>query len=189
MLYEKINSALDNLNIQYKVIEREHRGNKVEGKVTSVNFEIRVQGPLNRRLGRLQNIKLDISTRNDVLLSPDTKYLLPIYQDITTFTVPVMNVKEIVTEKVASILERDKMRDIYDLYFLLILRGIEYDESMVVEKMSRRKEVFDKEGLHRNIKSALNRMKWRSELAYLVNPVPDNNAVVRSLERAMRLLT
>ncbi len=189
LLNDGINSALDTPNLQYPVTEREHRGNKAEGRVIGVNFEIGVCGPLSGRLGRLQNIKLDISTREDVLSNPDTKYLLPVYQDITTFTVSVMNIEEILAEKIASIFERDKMRDIYDLYFLLIIKGIEYDEAIVVKKMSRRKEIFDKDELLRRINEALNRVKWRSELSYLVNPLPDNKLVVESLRNASRLQT
>ena len=187
LLYNKIDSALDGLNIQYAVTEREHRGNKSGGLVIGINFEIRVQGPLNKKLGQLQNIRLGISTRQDVMLGPDTKYLLPIYPDISTFTVSVMNIDEIVAEKIASIFERDKMRDIYDVYFLLVMRGLKFNESMVIEKMSRRKEIFDKEKLLASIDTALNRMKWRSELFYLVNPLPDNKTVVDSLETALGL--
>ena len=185
LLYRKLNSALDSLSLQYEVIERERRGNKFEGRVIGVNFEVRVQGPLNGKLGRLQNIKLDISTRQDVMSNPDTKYLLPIYPDIATFTVPVMSIEEIAAEKIASIFERDKLRDIYDVYFLLLVRGLRYNESMVAEKMSRRKEIFDKEKLLSKINGALDRMKWRSELFYLVNPLPDSKVVVESLERAL----
>lgn len=189
LLNDGINSASDTLNLQYPVTEREHRGNKAEGRVIGVNFEIGVRGPLSGRLGRLQNIKPDISTREDVLSNPGTKYLLPVYQDITTFTVSVMNIEEILAEKIASIFERDKMRDTHDLYFLLIIKGIEYDEAIVMKKMCRRKEIFDKDELLRRINEALNRVKWRSELSYLVNPPPDNKLIVESLRNALPLQT
>ena len=82
----------------------------------------------------MRSIKLDVSVRKDVLRNPDTKYLLPAYQDITTFTVPVMNIEKIIAEEIASVLERDRMRDIYDLYFLLALRRMKHDESPTREK-------------------------------------------------------
>jgi hypothetical protein len=37
-------------------------------------------------------------------------------------------------EEIASVLERDRMRDIYDLYFLLVLRRMKHDESSTREK-------------------------------------------------------
>ncbi len=187
LITDNINKALDRLSLQYQVIHREHRGHKEKGMVTGVNFEIRIQGPLSKRLGQMQNIKIDVSVRKDVLRNPDTKYLLPAYQDITTFTVPVMNIEEIIAEKIASVLERDKMRDIYDLYFLLVIRGIKPDESMVKEKINRREEEFDSQMLHRKINGALNLMKWKSELSYLINPLPSNKMVVEGLVTALGL--
>ena len=119
ILHKNLNTALGRLNLQYPVVESEHRGNKENGIVMGINYEIRIQGPLYNRLQQLQNINLDISVRQDVLEKFDLKYLIPAYQDIPTFSVPVMNIEEIIAEKIASIIERDKMRDIYDLYFLL----------------------------------------------------------------------
>ena len=46
-------------------------------------------------------------------------------------------------------------------------------------------KTFDKEKLLSKINGALDRMKWRSELFYLVNPLPDSKVVVESLERAL----
>ena len=54
-----------------------------------------------------------------------------------------MNVDEIVAEKMATIIERDKMRDIYDLYFLLVLRSMKFNIKIVNEKMRKRRETFD----------------------------------------------
>ena len=98
-----------------------------------------------------------------------------------------MNLEEIAAEKVASILERDKIRDIYDLYFLLFFKKVKYDESMVLEKMNRRGEEFDRNKLREKIRNASNLMKWTSELSYLVNPLPDNSSVIQALEELLGL--
>ena len=185
LVTNRINKAVDRLSLQYPVIQREHRGNKENGIVIGINFDVRIQGPLSKRLGQMQNVKIDLSLRNDVLQRPDIKYLLPAYQDITTFTVPVLNIEEITAEKVASILERDKMRDIYDLYFLLVIRGIKPNESLIREKMNKREEKFDDQKLHLKLNEALNQMKWKSELSYLINPLPDNKMVVEALESTL----
>ncbi|MCI2413471.1 MAG: nucleotidyl transferase AbiEii/AbiGii toxin family protein, partial [Cuniculiplasma sp.] len=99
--------------------------------------------------------------------------------------VPVLNLEEIVAEKVASIIERDKIRDIYDLYFLLDIKKVKYDESLVIEKMNRRNEKFERNKLMEKIQIASSRMKWNSELSYLVNPLPDNLSVVKTLENIL----
>ena len=90
----------------------------------------------------MQNIKIDISLRDDLIRQPELRYLLPIYPDITTFSIPVMSLEEIVAEKIAAMIERNKMRDVYDVYFLVAIKNVQYNEKMVIEKMLRRGEVF-----------------------------------------------
>ena len=187
MITGKFERVIDSLDMEYKVVRREHRGNKENGTVIGINFELRTQGPLNERLGQMQNIAIDVSLRNDVLKGPENKYLLPPYQDIPLFLVPVMNVEEIVAEKIASIMEMDRMRDIYDLYFLLHLRGVKYDDSLLLEKMNRRGERFDMGVLKEKINEANNLMKWTSELSYLINPLPANSNVVQTIEELLHL--
>lgn len=177
--------AIDRLNIQYPVIERQHGGNKENGKVIGLNYEIRVRGPLFKRLQQMQNIALDISVRRDVLKKIDLKYLIPTYQDITAFSVPVMNAEEIIAEKIAPVVERDKMRDIYDLYFMLVLRNMKPNLLLVTEKMKNRLEQFDLVVFRSKLREALNLMKWKSELSYLIHPLPENKIVVESLEAVL----
>ncbi len=184
-LSEKIATALDRFSIQYQIIEKEQRANKTGNEIIGINYEIRVKGPLNQRSGQLQNIKIDVSLRNDVILKPELKYFSPIYPDITTFSLPVMDINEILAEKVASITERAKMRDIYDAYYLLIIRKLKYNETMVADKMRRRGETFDKKELAKRLETARNKMKWKSELSYIVNPLPDNLEVISELEKTV----
>jgi predicted nucleotidyltransferase component of viral defense system len=186
-LYKNLNTVLGRINLQYPVVGSQHRGNKENGIVTGINYEVRIQGPLFNRLQQVQNINLDISVRQDVLEKFDLKYLIPAYQDIPTFSVPVMNAGEIVAEKTAAIIERDKMRDIYDLYFLLVLRGMKFNIQIVREKMKKRHETFDIEIFTIKLKKALNLMNWKSELSYLINPLPEGKIVVESLDTAIGL--
>ena len=135
----------------------------------------------------MQNINLDISVRQDILEKFDLKYLIPAYQDIPAFSVPVMNADEIVAEKMATMIERDKMRDTYDLYFLLVLRNMKFNIKIVNEKMRKRLETFDIDIFTTKLKKALNLMKWKSELSYLINPLPEGRIVAESLEAAIGL--
>ena len=146
-----------------------------------------VKGPLNQRLEQLQNIKIDISLRDDLIRQPELRYLLPIYPDITTFSIPVMSLEEILAEKIAAMIERNKMRDVYDVYFLVAIKNVQYNEKMVIEKMLRRGEVFQKIDLIKKLGEVQNKMKWKSELAYIVNPLPDNLEVISMLEKILGL--
>jgi hypothetical protein len=178
-----VDVALDNLGRQYEIAERESRGTKINGEIAGISYEIRVAGPLNQKTGQLQNMDVDISLRQDWLLKPEPKYLIPLYQDIGTFSIPVMDINEILAEKLAATITRTKMRDIYDVYYLLAIKKIAYDEKMLKEKMKKRGEQFRKEELLKKIELAGNKMKWRSELAYIVDPLPDNREVVSALKK------
>lgn len=186
-LNEKMDIALNHLSAQYRIVERERRANKTGNIIVGINYELRIKGPLNQRLGQLQNIKIDINLRNDIIHKPGLKYLSPIYPDITTFSLPVMTVEEMLAEKIATTIERTRMRDIYDIYYLLVIKNLKYDEKSVKEKMLRRGEVFAKIDIARRLDEARSKMKWRSELAYIVNPLPDNMEVVSKLEGALEL--
>ena len=135
----------------------------------------------------MQNIKIDISLRDDLIRQPELRYLLPIYPDITTFSIPVMSLEEILAEKIAAMIERNKMRDVYDVYFLVAIKNVQYNEKMVIEKMLRRGEVFQKIDLIKKLGEVQNKMKWKSELAYIVNPLPDNLEVISMLEKILDL--
>ncbi len=186
-LNEKMDVALNHLNLQYQIVGRERRGNKIGNDVVGINYEIRVKGPLNQKLEQLQNINIDISLRNDILQKAELKYLSPIYPDITTFSLPVLNVEEILAEKIAAIIERDKMRDIYDIYYLLAIKKVKYDENSVKKKMLKRGEAFNRTDLKIKLEAASNKMKWMFELSYIVNPLPENQEVMTKLQEILKL--
>ncbi|MEA3505196.1 MAG: nucleotidyl transferase AbiEii/AbiGii toxin family protein [Bacteroidota bacterium] len=65
-------------------------------------------------------IKLDISFSETVLLEPEKKQIFHSYSDseIITSNVSVYPLNEIVAEKLRSLMQRNRPRDIYDLYYL-----------------------------------------------------------------------
>jgi predicted nucleotidyltransferase component of viral defense system len=184
-IYEKMNKCLDNLDRQYEIVKTEHRGNTVGNKTIGINYEISVRGPLNNRLGHLQNIDIDISTRRDVILEPDLRYISPVYADITTFSVPVMKIEEVLAEKILALLEREKMRDVYDLYYILSLRSVAYDREIARKKALLRDEIFDENVICHKLDAMNIKRKWKSELDYLVRDLPSNDEVFSYLKREL----
>ena len=53
--------------------------------------------------------------------------------------------------------------------------------------MNQRGEEFDSQMLHRTIIEALNLMNWKSELSYLIYPLPNNKTVVENLDTVLSL--
>jgi hypothetical protein len=182
---DKISIAVKSFGMQYEVASQVRRAKKENGVVLGINYVIRVAGPLNKTLSQLQNINVDISLRNDIIEKPVLKYLSPIYPDITTFSVPTMAPEEILAEKIAAIIERDKMRDIYDAYYLVEVKKIRYEKRLLLKKLEKRNEKFDDNILKQKIGIILNKMKWKSELSYLIENLPDNREVVSKLNHAL----
>ena len=65
-------------------------------------------------------IKLDISYSETLLLQPEQKQIFHSYSDSETInsTVPVYPLNEVVAEKLRALIQRNRPRDIYDLYYL-----------------------------------------------------------------------
>ncbi len=65
-------------------------------------------------------IKLDISFSEKILLPADAKQIFHPYSDFDKInnTVPTYLINEIISEKIRALMQRNRPRDIYDLYFL-----------------------------------------------------------------------
>ncbi len=84
-------------------------------------------------LTRYNTVRIDINLKNDILEKFDVKSFVPEYIDINPFSLRVLNLKEIVAEKIHSLFAREKARDLYDLFFLL--RFVEIDRNLVEKKL------------------------------------------------------
>ncbi len=177
ILAKKMEAVFNHVDLQYKVEGMEHRGNKAGDKVQGINYYVRIKGPLNQRLRQLQNISVDFSTRDDVINNAELRYITPFYQDFITFSIPVMQLEEILAEKVAAILERDKMRDIYDLHFMLTALQANFNSQLIKQKFKLRGRAYDPDALRRKLMK-VNSSIWRSELAYLVHPLLDSHKAI-----------
>lgn len=76
----------------------------------------------------------------------------PPYPDILPFIVVVMDLEEILAEKVRAIVKRVRARDLYDLWFLIKM-GVEIDLSLIDKKLEFYKMEFDTRKFVENIES------------------------------------
>ena len=83
--------------------------------------KIQFVGPRGHRTGSLPRIKLDITFYEEVILPSNKLSLIHLYSDAADCqaTVCVYRLEEIVAEKLRAILQRQRSRDIYDLWNLL----------------------------------------------------------------------
>ncbi len=152
---------------------------KLKEDTRSIAFQIKTNGPLYSGQEKSKTyIKLEISKREKVLLSPELNNITPIYKDLSPYLLVTMNPSEIMSEKIRAILTRDKSRDVYDLFFL-IKKGYKTSKNVVNKKLSYydiqfRKEIFKK--------AVLKKEKiWEDELRQLTNLIPEFKEVEKTI--------
>jgi hypothetical protein len=142
---------------------------KTKKSLAGKTFKVKAQGPLYKGPLSESIISIEISERNDVVLPPDIKEIVPIYDDLRPFTVPVLKKEEILAEKVRAMMIRGRARDLYDISFLLKKEiSLEYD--LINKKLSYYKKTFDAEEFTSKATSIKN--LWQSELHGLIPKIP-----------------
>jgi len=100
-----------------------------------VNIRLAFRGPLYKgNKESMLMILLNLSSREKQVLEPRKELIVPMYSDLPTFEVYAMDENEIVIEKIITIMERNKPRDVYDLWFLLKVKGLKVDTRLLSNK-------------------------------------------------------
>lgn len=171
-LIEKISNDLNNFGFK-----TEHE--LIKSK-TSKNYRFKIKGPLFDGTERsIATLRIEISLRNDLLLEPDLKENIPVYTDIQPYMVFVMNSQEILAEKIRTIFQREKARDVYDLWFLL-KKGVKIDLKLIDKKMDFFNLKFNRNILFKRIDEI--KKVWEKELLQYVSLVPDFNKVKKEIK-------
>lgn len=147
----------------------------------SKNYRLRIKGPLYDGTEKtIASLRIEISLRKDLLLKPDAKEIVPIYRDTQPYFILIMNINEILAEKTRTIFQREKARDIYDLWFLL-KKDIKIDKNLVEKKAEFYNIKFNKRDFLKKL--LLVKKIWREELSGYVNFLPDFNSVVKDIKK------
>ena len=102
---------------------------------TTLSFRINAKGPLNTAKIDECIVYIEISKREQIL-----KKTLPVKLDYSAYSLPIktisgMALEEVGAEKIRAILTRQKARDIYDLYYLISRKQIQFDENLTNSKL------------------------------------------------------
>jgi predicted nucleotidyltransferase component of viral defense system len=111
---------------------------EARGKLqNNVNIIFYIEGPyylLNKTEKAKVVLRLQISRREEVLLKPESRLIVPSYSDLRPYPVFAMRLEEVAAEKVRAIMTRNEPRDIYDLY-LLVQKGTIIHDYLVRKKL------------------------------------------------------
>ena len=156
----------------------------LENNKRSISLRIGAKGPLYDGEISLCYVRVEISLRENVLLPYDELEFSPPYSDITPFSVAVMNLKEISTEKIRALTKREKARDLYDLFHILKSDAIP-DEKLIKEKLIYSGDEFS----YAEFEKAVNAKKdiWESELSnFIFGKFPSFKEASESVLRAIK---
>jgi len=128
-LPERVSESLRLFGVE-NTIKRE------KGILQAFSFRISAKGPLNTGMVDLCHVYVEISRREkpvqrQVSLSfAQSQYALP------SKLISGMALDEVAAEKVRAFMTRDKARDLYDLSYLILNKGVKFDEEMVNAKLA-----------------------------------------------------
>lgn len=101
----------------------------------SYTCEIGFHGPLYRGTEQTRNkFRIDAGKRTGIVHEPEWDLIESEYPETKAyFLVRVMNEEEMMAEKIISLMERGKGRDLYDVWFLL-KKGVKVDRKLLRKK-------------------------------------------------------
>lgn len=118
------------LNFNYKIVaEKEFEGN--------LRIEARFEGPLfSGKTSSTNTLKIDFNKQG--VKYKVVKVISKLFSDVPLFSIVVMDDKEILAEKIRSLINRKQPRDLYDIWMLLN-NGAEIDKKLIFEKLKEEK--------------------------------------------------
>ncbi|MEP0825635.1 MAG: nucleotidyl transferase AbiEii/AbiGii toxin family protein [Nitrososphaera sp.] len=180
---EAIQSVLSILAVESGITYSIYSFHPNEGHtISSVQF----RGPLNHP----NRIKLDISLSEKMALAPESRIVKSDYPDLLDYTILSYSLKEILAEKIRSIMQRGYSRDYYDVWRLM--KEQEFDEqeikTLVVEKCDLKGIKFMPDLLFDRVRIAEAKDHWTSSLAHLVRDLPEADNVILDLRNTLAFL-
>ena len=176
-LHKEIDSYMDEIikdfGLSYKV--RKEKGNvliKENDEITGIRSELFIEGPLFSTEKKGHKIKIDISLRNDLVLKPMPQTIVSKYSDVGSITLYLLQINEMLAEKMYAIAERNKARDLYDAYFILKHKAAKFDKELFEKKVARRDGKINIANVAESIKR-IDSKKWNEELGYLISAMPE----------------
>lgn len=141
---------------------------KVESFQHSINVYLEINGLLydGRKESRSRLI-LNISLQEKVCLPLLRIPYAPLFPEVRPFDIYAMAEKEILAEKIRAVHQREKARDVYDLWYLLIIRKASLDLKLVEKKLQYIHLKFNQDQFFKRIHEKKN--SWQIDLSALIS--------------------
>lgn len=173
----------DKANIPLKIIDNN------EHEDGGINFYISYVGPLGG-LGANKKVKVDISRSETLVFDPIMQDVFLGYPDQEPHQLLCYSLKEVLVEKMRSIMQRMQARDFYDLWYLLEIHDMDV-ALYTTEFMSKcESKGISPSDFHNKLEQRLPQYKgrWQSSMADQIQDLPDFDQVVREVMRNLKKL-
>lgn len=140
---------------------------------------VQFRGPLNHP----NKIKLDISLSEKMVLAAESRTVKSGFPDLPDFCVMVYTLREIMAEKIRSIMQRGYSRDYYDVWRLVKESQFDKQEikNLLVRKCELKGIAYEPNLLFNKTRLEEAKAHWSGNLSHLVKELPDFDKVVSEL--------
>jgi predicted nucleotidyltransferase component of viral defense system len=178
-VFEKVVEDITNFGFPSQI-------SKIEKTKIAKVIVLKIQGPLYEGNERtITTLRIEISLRKDLILEPMVKEVVPPYADLRPYFTNLMDLREILAEKVRALMERGKARDLYDLWFLL-KKNVAQDIALINKKLKYYNLKFGKKEFFQKIKGI--EKIWEKELKPLVSMLPSFEVVEKDVIEKFKLI-
>jgi uncharacterized protein len=154
-----------------------------------INFYISYIGPLGGQ-GNNKRVKVDISRSEQLVFDPAMNDVFISYSDLEGHQLLCYPLKEVLVEKMRSVMQRMQARDFYDIWYLLEENEMEIKFYLSeFEAKCKSKELIHSD-FPKKLEERLPQYKgrWKSSLSEQIKDLPDFDQVEREVQRHLKKL-
>lgn len=141
---------------------------KIEPFQHNINVYLELNGPLyDGRKESRSRLVLNISLREKVFFPLLRIPYTSLYQEVRPFDIYAMEETEILAEKVRAVHQRDKARDVYDIWYLLTVKKVPVDLKLIQKKLSSIKIKFNNDTFLKKVQKK--KFSWQTDLSALIS--------------------
>lgn len=152
-----------------------------------INFFIGYVGPLGG-LGSNRKVKVDISRSEVLVFEPVKQNAFLGYTDQENHELLCYTLQEVLVEKLRSVMQRMQARDIYDVWYLLEIHGMDVDFYTAEFRAKCESKGIDPTEFHTKFEKRLPQYKgrWQSSLVDQIRDLPDFDELMRAVKRHLK---
>lgn len=149
----------------------------------SIIARIQYMGPLLYK----NQIKADVTLDEKLIFDPEWKVIRTIYPDLPDFGVKVYSLREILIEKIRSIIQRGKSRDYYDVWRLLTENDFDMEDTrrLLIRKCEINKIEYNPDLIFDDERLESAKKYWDKYLTSLTKELPEFDHMIFELKKQL----